>query len=162
MTNSERIRVTEQSLSRQLDWIRSADSKTGFVSSVALAMVGAIAFQVPEQPESLKLVLLFAILGGGLPVASLISCGLATFPRVAFPKSSLLFFGSIAAFTAEEFAQSMASVDSDSYIRDLTYQIYRNAEIASRKFYYVRAASFFLFAGTLPWILFGIYAMELI
>lgn len=158
MSPAEKTRVAEQSLARQLDWIKAVEAKVSVLVAISVATLGVLVTRIPEQPNTWWLVGLFVLLGGGCFVTSLVFCLLASFPRTKSPNLSLLFFGSISDHSSEEYTKRFASLTEDDYLDDLLKQVYRNAEIAGLKFCNVKLATGFLLGGILPWLV-SLYAM---
>ncbi len=153
-----KIRVGEQSLARQLDWIKAVEAKVSVLVAISVATLGVLVTRIPEQPNEWWLVGLFAIIGGGCFVTSLVFCLLASFPRTKSPNLSLLFFGSITDHSSEEYAKRCAALTEEDYLDDVLKQVYRNAEIAVVKFGNVKWATGFLLGGILPWLV-SLYVM---
>lgn len=161
MPTCEQIRVAEQALARQLDWIKSIESKLAVIVAVGVAMLGVLASRIPTEPCNWLLVGLFVFLGSGAILAGLVFCAMALCPRVKSPNLSVLFFGSIAAHSAEEYTKRFRQLSEEEYLGDILKQVHRNAEIASVKFGHVKTATFCLLGGIIPW-LFALYIMEIL
>lgn len=161
MLPDEQIRIAEQALSRQIEWIKSVEAKLGIVVAINIAMLGTLAARVPAMPENWWLVGIFVFLGSGSLLASLVFCALAICPRVKSPNLSILFFGSISAHSSEEYTKRFETLDETEYLADLLKQVHRNAEIASIKFGFIKVATWCLLGGILPWLC-SLYIMEIL
>ncbi len=158
MSPADKIHVAEQCLARQLDWIKAVEAKVSVLVAMNVATLGVLVTRIPEQPNNWWLVGLFAFLGGGCFVTSLVFCLLASFPRTKSPNLSLLFFGSISDHSSEEYTKRFGSLTENDYLDDVLKQVYRNAEIAGVKFGNVKCATGFLLGGILPWLV-SLYVM---
>lgn len=152
LSPEDRIRVAEESLSRQLQWVRAVEAKVSVLAAVAMGMLGLLATRIPTDFESWKAVALFAIIGAAGQIACLTSCGLATFPRLKHKNLSLLFFATIASLTEDECVTQFKSVDSDAYLNDLLKQVHRNAQIATAKYWHVRFGTVSLLVSVPLWL----------
>ena len=152
MLTEEQIRIAEQSLARQLDWIKSVDTKVSILVAVNVATLGLLATRIPAKPEDWCVTALFVCIGAGCYLLSLVFCWMASFPRLESPNLSMLFFGSISSRSPEDYASRFASLSEEAYLADLLTQVHRNAELASVKFGKVRWATGLLLVGTLPWL----------
>lgn len=161
MTTEERIRIAEGSLSRQLEWVRSVETKVSVLVAVTTGMLGVLAVRVPEEFESWVAVALLTALGAAGQIACLFFCGLATFPRLKHNNLSLLFFATIAAHTEREYVEKFKSIDNVAYLDDLTKQVYRNAEIAKAKYGNVKVATVSLLCSVPLWLV-AVYCMGLV
>lgn len=161
MSLCEQIRIAEQALTRHLDWIKSVEAKLAVIVAIDIAMLGALTSRIPATPQSWWLVGLFAVIGGGAVLVSLVFCALALFPRVKSPNLSILFFGSISAYSSAEYASRFAQLSEQDYLKDLLQQVHRNSQIASAKYGFVKWATGLLLKAIIPW-LFSFYMMEII
>lgn len=154
MAPEDTIRFLESNLMRQLAWIVAADKKASFVFAVNTAMLGVLAAICPVNIESWEsasgvfasVTALLSLFCFGYLVAS-------AFPRTSGPERSLIFFGRIAGLTADQYHNGVGELDDARYIRDLSDQTHRNAQIACRKYGLVQRASLFLFLAVPNWLL---------
>ena len=163
MESSDRIRVLELSLDRQLRWIAAADAKLAFAFGVETAMLGVLAVVSPKDLSTWTIASAIAApFAAALAVASLLFLSFAAFPRTKGPRGSLIFFGGIAQKEADAFKAEVSALEEPDYVEDLAVQCHRNAEIAERKFAWIQRALLCLYVGTLPWALalFLLYGVE--
>ena len=152
METGERVRFLETNLGRQLSWIRAADSRSALAFALNTGMLGFLAAVSPKQATAWGVVpAIFASFAAAFALASLVCLTFASFPRVEGPRGSLVFFGGIAQRTAEQFKEAVIALSDASYVDDLANQCHRNAEIASRKFSWVKRAFVCLYLAVLPW-----------
>lgn len=149
----ERVRISEQTLARQLEWIRTVDTKVSILVGIDIAMLGVLATAMPASSDPWWYAATLAIVGGCCTVTSLTFCALATFPRVSSPNRSLLFFGSISTHSVEEYIKCFTTRSLQDHLEDLLYQAHRNAQIACVKYGMVKWASAFLIGGAIPWLI---------
>jgi hypothetical protein len=142
----------EKTLDRLLEWIRAVDTKTPVVMAVDTAMLGVLAALAPSPDQFGATTWLCIAFGSVALIVSLGLCAMATFPQTKGPEGSLIYFGGIAARSAEAFAQAMYEQTNTQYLDDLLRQCHRNAEIAANKYARVRRALFWLVGGIVPWL----------
>lgn len=150
---SDRLRIAQWILERQIGWIASADAKVGVVVAIQVAVVGALAaaYGIAKQPEWSAL--FFAGFSLFLSLMSLVCAALALFPRIDGPSSSFIFFGKVAELTREKYVSQLGSASEGELLADCAQQIHRNAEIAGEKHGHVRYAMILGFASVAPWVL---------
>lgn len=153
VTPDETIRFLESNLERQLGWIAAADKKASFIFAVNTAMMGVLAAISPGNIESwgsapgflASVTTMLSLVCFGFIVAS-------AFPRTAGPERSLIYFGKAANLTIEQYHSVVCDLSEADYIRDLSDQTHRNAQIASSKYGLVQHANRFLFIAVPIWL----------
>lgn len=83
---------------------------------------------------------------------SLVLLLLAAVPRVKGPAESLIFFRAINDIGEKTFRERINNLTIEEYLSDLMAQCYRNAEIATAKFRWVRWSFVSLFVGVIFWL----------
>lgn len=152
MGDIEHVTFLEGNLARQLGWIAAADSKASFVFTLDTAMLGLLAAVAPRTGGAWGLTpAICAAFAVALGLAALLFLCFTSFPRTKGPKNSLIYFGGIAQRNAAQFQDAVSQLSLESYMVDLAAQCHRNAEIASRKFIWVRRALISLYLSVLPW-----------
>lgn len=153
MTDFNKISFLEGNLSRQLDWISAADSRGSFIFAFDTAMLGVLAAVAPKTGSvwvvAPAIVASFSALFG---LASLLFLCFSSFPRMDGPRNSLIFFGGITERDSKQFVKAVSELSSESYVADLSAQCYRNAEIANRKFIWIKRALIALYLSVVPWV----------
>jgi len=152
MDEERRIAVLEGSLDRHLGWIAAANDRTSTAVTLALAMLGVLAAVSPTQMNRWTCAQGFFAATAAIDLlACLVMCALAVFPRTTPPYDSLVFFGTVAKTTREQFEQAVRSLSEPSYLGDLAGQVHVNAIIAATKFRWVQNALRALFLAIVPW-----------
>lgn len=151
MDDHEAIRVLEGSLNRLLGWIAAADSRFSAVLAIDTAMLGVLAAITPSHADWTIPAAISASIAALLLGASLLFLALSTFPRTTGPRGSLVYFGGIAALEADQYFRLVREITTDKYIEDLAAQCHRNAEIADKKFKWVKRAMAALLLSLTPW-----------
>lgn len=144
------IKIEEASLSRMLEWVRASNTKVTPMLAISLAMLGVPASLVKEWTPIVAFPLVIASLG---PAMCLVFCWRATFPQTKSVNKSLLFFGTVADMSLDDYRSQVRARNKTSYLEDLMYQTHRNAEIAQDKHSKLKWAMQSLFIGILPWLL---------
>jgi hypothetical protein len=148
---ADQVAIQTATLERQLEWIRSADSKVPILVGVSTAMLGALATLLPALFKLSP----WGAFWSGIAAFALLACNgasaFAVFPRTDGPPNSLLFFGTIASMTRPEYAHKIINQSEWDHLQDLITQTYRNAEVATLKYRWVKRAFGWLFFSILPW-----------
>lgn len=152
-SNSQTITILESELSRLIGWIQTAETKISLVLAISTAMLGALAVLSPVCSGWTVLPAILASFATLCLVLSLAFSAVSSFPRTDGPDGSLIYFGGISSLDLSTYSSSMISLTEDQYINDLTCQCHRNAQIAERKFTWVKRAIICLFLSSGPWAL---------
>lgn len=153
MLAKERIAILEANLTRQIQWIASADSKSNFIFTISIAMLGLLAAIAPATTNGWTPWPALACLISVVLIAGAIFCAAHTvFPRTIGPASSLIYCGSIVDCGVKDFRHRMHAIEYEGYSDDLTIQCFTNASIASKKFEWVKRGLFLLYASSGPWV----------
>lgn len=149
----DKVDYLEKNLARQLSWIQAADTRIALLLPLTTAMVGVLAALLPPTAKwtiSLSLPTSFAVF---FLVLCVIFTACASFPRTNGPKGSGLFFSGIISRSDSQFSKYVIDLEEQDYLSDLASQCYINAQIAERKFTWVKRAMSCLFLSSLPWVL---------
>jgi hypothetical protein len=152
MTAERRTQILESDLARNIAWIAAADAKTGFLLTVATAMLGLEASVAPAHGHWTAAGVFFGSASAALLLASLACAAAAIFPRTKGPRRSLIFFGDVADLNLESFRSRIASRSDEDYIDDLVEQCHINAVIAGKKYTWVGRSGRLLFIAVVPWL----------
>lgn len=139
-------------LSLQLDWIRNADAKVSPIFAIDVAMLGVSA----ALAKAISSWTIWAAVTGAvsslLLLSSILMLAFVSFPRTEGPKGSNIFFGGIAQQDLTKFTDGLPNTTDEDSQRDLATQIYRNAEIASSKYSFLKWAFILMFLGMPFWL----------
>lgn len=143
----------EKSLQRQLEWIKTADSKVAPLYTINVAMLGLLAtlIKVTTEWNCIKYSLIFSTII--FLSISLIFLTRTLFPRLSGPHGSLIFFGEIAKLDIEEFSEKISDQTDDEYSNDLINQVHRNSQIATEKYQAVKHAFISTLIATPSWLI---------
>jgi hypothetical protein len=148
---AERISWAEQNLQRQLDWIGRHDARTAVILGLDIAMLGFLATEIPAINRLHSGPLFFAAISTLTLLISLASIYSSQYPRTSSPNDSLVFFGTISAFTRENFSSNFCTRSEREHFNDLCDQAHINASIISKKFEALKLALVFLLVSIIPW-----------
>lgn len=96
MEQKDRIALLEANLARQLQWISWSDTKSGFIFTLAAAMVGLLAAVAPDKAAEWSTAqTVSASFAVAAFAAALLFLSLASFPRTGGPKGSMVYCGGI-------------------------------------------------------------------
>ena len=152
-SNSQRIAILEGELTRLLDWIKTAETKISLVLAISTAMLGVLAVLNPVCSTWTVFPAILASFATLCLVLSIVFLAVSSFPRTDGPDGSLIYFGGISALNLSSYITSMSNLTEDQYTNDLICQCHRNAQIAERKFTWVKRAIGCLFLSLGPWAL---------
>ena len=162
----ERLRSHYESLSRAIDFTKTADTKAAPVLLVQAALLGTLATRSDNLVTTLQRAGWSAesvILGALLIVyLALVAASIITAANVYLPRSpkaggSLIYFEDISAMTFESFREKSSNLSPEIIELQLLDQIYRVSKIASAKMkrvrwaYYLGVPSLILWVGLLAW-----------
>jgi len=145
------VRTLEQELARLLEWIRSADVRIAFVVSLATAMLGVLILPNLEGDGPTNNSLCAILIAGTLLVVGILTSAVASFPRTKSPNDSLIYFVDIAKLSFDEYRSRVRAVTEAGYVDDLIAQCHRNAQIASKKYRWIKRSMILIFLSFLPW-----------
>jgi len=148
-----KISLLEKSLDRNIEWIKSSESRLPVVLSLDTAMLAVLAALFPEKIfcEPVFFIIFYG-LATSLLLLSILFSSFSTFPRTKGPKKSLIYFSGILERSADEFKRDIYNLNEEVYINDLISQCYRNAEIANQKYYWIKRSMICLYLSAIPWL----------
>lgn len=150
--------VLEQTLSRLINFISSAESKIAPLFVISTSMLAIFMALVPSASDWKKKSVILVIFTVTPLIISLLLILVSIFPRTKGPKGSMIYFKGIIDQESDEYLNEMKEETEEKYFEDLSRQCYINAEIASRKFKLIRYSMISLFISVIPW-LFIIYEL---
>ena len=152
--DSERLKVAQWVLERNLGWIAAAEIKVGVIVALDTAMLGVLAtsFGSLLPAERTAWANLFTLLAAITIVVAIICAAMSILPRVNGPKKSLLFFGRIAGLHHPNYVANFRSATESEMLEDCLAQIHRNAEIAREKYMWVGRSMKWSFFSVVPWV----------
>ena len=150
---TQRVELAEESLARLIEWVGLADTKASICLGVVVGMLGLLVAASPPVTEwGLPVFVAMTIATGALG-ASLVLVLMSVIPRRRAPSGdSLVFFGTIARHSAQDFAQSFKDQSMAAYLDDLLFQCHASAAIVSIKFAKLRQAYVLLGIAVIPWV----------
>ena len=146
-------KYSKDTLSLQLEWVKSADSKVPPLFAINAAMLGVIAALIPDINNWDIQSAIFTLLSILPLVGSVICLALTTFPRLSGPASSVVFFSGITARSEDEYISVVTNMPDEILLNDILQQIYRNAEIAKSKYTFIKKSMVLSFASLPLWFI---------
>lgn len=153
MTNKDKIAFLETNLSRILSLISSADTKIATFFAIDSAMLGVLVALMPSPNVWTIFPGLMSLISSILLSISIAMLAAAAFPRIKGPKQSIIYFKGISDREEGQYMNAIKDISEDSYLKDLSRQCHRNAEIATAKYHWIKYAAFTLFIGCPFWLL---------
>jgi hypothetical protein len=158
MSEIDHVDILEKNLARQIEAVRASDTKIALLIPAETIMLGVIAamFRVAEPGPLTSLYVAFST----VPlILSYASAALSAFPRLRSSAGSLLFFGSIAARSPDNYLAAIRALDGEAYVADLAEQCGTVARIAAAKYGHARNA-YLTFNAALPFWAFAVYLLS--
>jgi hypothetical protein len=147
-----KVNFLEASLKRNLSWVSAADGKIPAIFAIDIAMIGLLCALIPEPNKWTICSASSSIIAISFLLGSIICLALTAFPRLEGPKGSKVYFGGIIQKSEDKFIKEIIVEPSEDILEDFARQIYRNAEIASKKFMFIKWAMICMFASVLFWL----------
>ena len=148
----DQIDRQEKTLARLLEWIRAADARIAPLAALNTAMLGILVAAGARVDDWTPSTMIIASAAGLSLSVSVIALAIATFPRTKGPDQSLIYFGGIMGGDYSAYQGAITGLTDEKYLDDLVEQSYRNAEIASVKFRFVRISMILWFVGIATWV----------
>jgi hypothetical protein len=143
--------AAKDELTLVLSFFPRVDAKASVVLAVDTAMLGYLASRVPS-PSSIPLwQLIFPLAAFVLIAISFVCLYKGAFPNLAGGHDSLVYFQEIAKKTEAKFMQGFSSQSESEYSNELLGQAWRNSQILTAKFKYLKYAFVFLALAVTPW-----------
>ena len=161
MNQEERLRSHYESLSRVIQFTRTADRKAAPVLALQVALVGTLAARLERLVTSFssnawdveRTLILAALVCYGLLTLAIVGITAWVYmPRSPKTGKSLIFFEDIANMDFESFGKKAKAVSSDDIEHQLLDQIHRVSKIASTKMCMVRWALWLSVPSLILWI----------
>ncbi|HTP71174.1 MAG TPA: Pycsar system effector family protein [Burkholderiaceae bacterium] len=154
LTADQLLRSQETTLARLVTTGAIADSRSGLVISSNIGMLGALVASISGTTLGSAGATLWLLLGltTAICVASIAMAALAALPRPGTRPGSLVFFGSIAEMSRDDYFERLRTVAQVDFARDLAEQCHRVAVLAALKFRWVRRAMATMMAAAVPWL----------
>ncbi len=151
----ERLQTAQWVLERNLAWIAAAEVKVGVIVAIDTAMLGGLGAAFSGSIGAIKThwAWLFTIVATICLGVGLFCAAMAVLPRVTGPQKSLLFFGRIGPIAEVDYIEDFRKAEDADLLSDWTAQIHRNAQIACKKFSWVRKSMWWSFLSAPPWFM---------
>lgn len=149
------ISSLELNLTRLVTTGAIADARGGFIMSINIAMLGALAASVAGSTLLSKGIAawLLILAAGGFSLASMGAVVIGAFPRVrASGPPSLVFFHGISSLSPDAYFERLHTISRAEYARDLADNCHRVARIVAIKFHYARIGIVMLILAAGPWV----------
>lgn len=150
--DKEKIQTAQWVFERQLSWISSSEVKAGVITTIDIAMAGALAACFTSSPTRDAWAWLSSVTAAALLISAIFCTAMAIIPRLDGPDKSLLFFGKIAKLTSADFGEQFRRASYEMLLSDWLDQIHTNSKIATVKHGWIRKSLLFSLASALPWV----------
>lgn len=152
--DKQRIQIGQWLFERHIGWIATSDVKVGVLMALDTAMLGGLAAAFSSSDPHLRTAwcYLTVLTASGGMVIAMFCAGMAAIPRMLGPVKSMIFFGRISEKKEADYAADFEKMSEKDFLRDLSVQIHRNAQIATIKHGWVRKGLIWSFLAAIPWI----------
>lgn len=151
MNDEEIIEIAKDNLSRILNFFPRTDTLLSVILAINLGLLAILTANAPPL-KSIDGFFIFVILFLLLIFISFYHLYKCAFPQLEGGHTSLIYFREIANKTQIEFSDEFNKQTKQSYITDLTEQIWINSKILSNKYYHLRMAFIFLLLSVIFWL----------
>jgi hypothetical protein len=147
-------KTASDQLNRILTFFPRVDNRASLLFTVNSALLGVLAAGFhPEQIQDW-----YVLIPAGLTLGALVysfgSLYLCAYPNTKGGNGSNVYFESIARKTESAFVDEFRKLDEEEWLRDLSAQIWRNSEILSLKYKYLKHSMRSTIISLLPWSVF--------
>lgn len=145
------LEVAERHLDRLLAFFPRIDSKASALLAITFAQIGVAALNL-EANDFTKWWITGPAVFFGLTVASvMLNLYRCAYPHLEGGHGSLIYFKEIAKLRESEFVDRFKAVSQTNFMSDLAGQIWRNAEVLSCKYRYLKYATIGAILSLIPW-----------
>jgi hypothetical protein len=155
------LRDARDQLTMILSFFSRVDAKLSTILAIDTAMLASMSAGIPPLHQLSVLLMLPFGVAAGLLVGSYYCLYRGGFPNLKGGHSSNVYFKDIAARNESRFVDDYKNQSWEALRLDLLSQIWRNSEILTEKFRYLRFAFVCMAFAAVPWVLsLALFAME--
>ncbi len=151
-SNEWRAKAASDQLNRILGFFARVESKSNAIFATNTGMLALFGVHLRWSSLPVWYIVAPAVIGAGLLAASFVYLYLAATPQTKGGARSLIYFKEIAARTEADFLAAIQACSEERYTEQMFAQVWRNAEIVTQKFFYVKCAFLCTAAAVLPWV----------
>jgi hypothetical protein len=152
MVSDERKREAAKfTLNLVLSFFSRVETKISVVLAINTAMLAVLTANLPS-PENFELRMSIGVLAGLLLTRSYWCLFRASFPILQGGSKSLIYFREIAQRKGNDFVSEFSQQTDEDHTNDILWQAYRNSEILTQKFDYLKKAFVAMLLAIIPWI----------
>jgi hypothetical protein len=153
MDTKDSIIRSQDLFSKILSFFPRIDAKNSSLLAIDAAMLGFLVTKIPPLVSFTEWYMFIPIIPAVLLAVSLWFIYHSAFPVLEGGSSSLIYFREIANRTESKFIQEFKAQSEEDYLNDVLGQIWRNSEIAKKKYEGVKIAFNFLALSVIPWLI---------
>ncbi len=151
VNDTDYLKDARAQLTLTLSFFPRVDAKLSTVLAVDTGMLAALTAGIPAVRAISVWSAAASILTALLLAASFLFLYMGAFPNLKGGHSSVVFFKDIAARNESRFVEDYQRQSVESLKVDILSQVWRNAEILSVKFHYLKMAFVTMACAILPW-----------
>lgn len=152
------IEVADRQLDRILEFFPRVESKASLLFAIDTGMLAVLALNITKADLVIWYLATSAVLALGFIAASFWYLYKCAFPNLDGGAASLVYFREIAGKTEANYIDQFQKQTTDTYVRDLLGQVWRNSEILRMKFDYLKIAFILTAVALVPWVAFLVLA----
>jgi len=155
MTTKSNDHISLDTYEKQLDRIQQffprIDSKVSALFAVASAQIAAAALNLSANDLKLWWIAVPLVIFLLLAAWALLNLYRCAFPHLDGGNASLVYFSEIAKLRESEYIDKLGHISADDFKADVAGQIWRNSEIVSCKYRYLKSATIAEMLSLIPW-----------
>lgn len=152
MKDTERMNFAERQLDRVLGFLPRVESKISGLFAVNIGMLALLAMNAAGGDLHVWYLVVLYVLAIGLVGWSIVELYRASFPQLEGGAGSLIYFREIAARTESDYIKAALAADEELLAEQLLAQVWRNSEIARKKFDCAKSAFRATALALVPWL----------
>ncbi|RUP07943.1 Pycsar system effector family protein [Hyphomicrobium sp.] len=151
--NEWRSQAASDQLNRILGFFARVENKSNAIFATNTGMLAVLGVHLQWSSLPIWYIVIPAVVGAVLLGVSFVFLYLAASPQTKGGTGSLVYFKEIANRTEADFLAEIKSCSREKYVDQMFAQVWRNAEILTQKFLYVKYAFFCTAGAMLPWLI---------
>lgn len=151
MTSEHKLETAKFSLNLVLGFFSRVETKTSVVLAINTAMLAVLTSNLPT-PDKYQLRMSVGIIAVALIARSYWCLFRASFPNLEGGTTSLVYFREIAQRKEGQFIAEFSQQTEEEHLTDVLRQVYRNSEILTQKFDYLKKAFVAMLWAVIPWV----------
>ena len=146
-----RVEILERQFDRIQFLFTRVDAKVNAVLAISSGQIAVASVGISGGDWKSLAVLIPAALFLVCTAFTMVNLYRCTFPEVKRSGESLVYFAQIASFSRDSYVESVLNCSEDQWKKDIATQTWKTADIARRKFKYLKHATAAAMISLAPW-----------